>query len=83
MEILSDFRWACQRVQLEDFMTVFSRIACIAGAAPLLGAGLIRTYASIVLPMMRPAFLSIFIILAHLAIKSFDLVVALTGGGPG
>ena len=27
--------------------------------------------------------LSAFIILAHLAIKSFDLVMALTGGGPG
>jgi glucose/mannose transport system permease protein len=32
---------------------------------------------------VRPVFLSSFIILAHLAIKSYDLVVALTGGGPG
>jgi glucose/mannose transport system permease protein len=52
-------------------------------AAAIDGAGPIRTYASIVLPMVRPVFLSTFIILAHLAIKSFDLVVALTGGGPG
>jgi glucose/mannose transport system permease protein len=52
-------------------------------AAAIDGAGPIRTYASIVLPMIRPVFLSTFIILAHLAIKSFDLVVALTGGGPG
>ena len=29
------------------------------------------------------AFLSAFVILSHLAIKSYDLVVALTGGGPG
>jgi glucose/mannose transport system permease protein len=28
-------------------------------------------------------FLSSLVILAHLAIKSYDLVVALTGGGPG
>ena len=28
-------------------------------------------------------FLSALVILAHLAIKSYDLVVALTGGGPG
>ncbi len=33
--------------------------------------------------MMRPVFLSSFVILGHLAIKSFDLVIALTGGGPG
>lgn len=52
-------------------------------AAAIDGAGPLRTYASVVLPIMRPVFLSSFIILAHLAIKSFDLVVALTGGGPG
>ncbi len=32
---------------------------------------------------MRPVFFSTLMILAHIAIKSFDLVVALTGGGPG
>ncbi|AXS41621.1 sugar ABC transporter permease [Breoghania sp. L-A4] len=52
-------------------------------AAAIDGAGPIRTYTGIVLPMMRPVFLSTIIILAHLAIKSFDLVIALTGGGPG
>ena len=40
------------------------------------GAGPWRTYTGIVLPMMRPVFLSTIIILAHLAIKSFDLVIA-------
>ena len=52
-------------------------------AAAMDGAGPWRTYTGIVLPMMRPVFLSTIIILAHLAIKSFDLVIALTGGGPG
>ena len=52
-------------------------------AAAIDGAGPIRTYTGIVLPIVRPMFLSSFIILAHLAIKSFDLVIALTGGGPG
>jgi glucose/mannose transport system permease protein len=33
--------------------------------------------------MLRPVFLSAFIVLAHMAIKSYDLVIALTGGGPG
>jgi glucose/mannose transport system permease protein len=28
-------------------------------------------------------FLSALIVLAHMAIKSYDLVIALTGGGPG
>jgi len=32
---------------------------------------------------MRPVFFSAFIMLAHIAIKSFDLIMALTGGGPG
>jgi glucose/mannose transport system permease protein len=52
-------------------------------AAAIDGAGPIRTYASIVLPIIRPVFFSSIIILSHLAIKSFDLVIALTGGGPG
>lgn len=52
-------------------------------AAAIDGAGPFRTYLSIVLPMLRPVFMSTVIILAHLSIKSFDLVVALTGGGPG
>jgi glucose/mannose transport system permease protein len=52
-------------------------------AAAIDGAGPWRTYTGIVLPMMRPVFLSAFVVLMHLAIKSSDLVVALTGGGPG
>ena len=42
-----------------------------------------RIYASIIIPSMASVFLSAFVVLAHLAIKSFDLVIALTGGGPG
>ena len=42
-----------------------------------------RVYSAIIIPSMAPIFLSAFIVLAHLAIKSFDLVIALTGGGPG
>ena len=42
-----------------------------------------RIYSAIIIPSMAPIFLSAFIVLAHLAIKSFDLVIALTGGGPG
>ncbi|MDA7598872.1 sugar ABC transporter permease, partial [Alphaproteobacteria bacterium] len=42
-----------------------------------------RIYTSIIIPSMVSIFLSAFIVLSHLSIKSFDLVIALTGGGPG
>jgi glucose/mannose transport system permease protein len=52
-------------------------------AAQIDGASSIKLYQRIVIPMLRPIFLSAFVVLAHLAIKSYDLVVALTNGGPG
>lgn len=52
-------------------------------AAQIDGASNWQLYRRIVIPLLRPAFLSAFVILFHLAIKSYDLVVALTGGGPG
>ena len=52
-------------------------------AASIDGATLPTIYWRIIIPIMRPVFLTAFVILSHLAIKSFDLVVALTGGGPG
>ncbi len=52
-------------------------------AAQVDGAGLPRIYRSIIIPSLRPVFFSAIIILSHIAIKSFDLVMALTGGGPG
>lgn len=52
-------------------------------AAQLDGASLFSVYSRIIIPSMRPVFFSAFIMLAHLAVKSFDLIIALTGGGPG
>ena len=52
-------------------------------AAQIDGASGFRIYRRIIIPMMRPVFLSAFVVLAHLAIKAYDLVIALTGGGPG
>jgi len=52
-------------------------------AAQIDGASTWATYRRIVIPMLSPAFLSAFVVLAHMAIKSYDLVIALTGGGPG
>jgi glucose/mannose transport system permease protein len=52
-------------------------------AAQMDGASNWNMYRRIIIPQLRPAFLSAFVILSHLAIKTFDLVIALTGGGPG
>ncbi len=52
-------------------------------AAQMDGASMMTIYRRIVLPYLRPVFFSAFMILSHIAIKSFDLVMALTGGGPG
>ncbi|MBH84287.1 sugar ABC transporter permease [Marinobacter sp. BGYM27] len=55
----------------------------IINAARVDGASLPRIYLRIVLPAMRPVFFSSVMVLAHIAIKSFDLVTAMTSGGPG
>lgn len=52
-------------------------------AAQIDGAKGFTIYKRIIIPLMRPVFLSAFVVLAHLAIKAYDLVIALTGGGPG
>ena len=52
-------------------------------AAQMDGASLPRIYWRIVLPALRPVFFSTLMVLSHLAIKSFDLIMALTSGGPG
>jgi glucose/mannose transport system permease protein len=52
-------------------------------AARVDGATSAQLYRRIVIPMLRPIFLSAFVVLAHMAIKSYDLVIALTNGGPG
>ena len=55
----------------------------IVKAAKIDGAGLFTVYWKILLPMMRPVFFTSFVILVHISIKSYDLIVALTQGGPG
>ncbi len=42
-----------------------------------------RTYVSIVLPMVTPSILTSFALLGAGAVKNYDLVIAMTGGGPG
>jgi glucose/mannose transport system permease protein len=52
-------------------------------AAQIDGASMPRIYWRILLPILRPVVFSTVLVLAHLSIKSFDLVMALTNGGPG
>ena len=52
-------------------------------AAQIDGAGPWRTYIKVVLPTIAPIFLAVIVVLLQFAIKTFDLVVALTAGGPG
>lgn len=52
-------------------------------AAQIEGASLPLIYRQIIIPMLRPAMLSVIVLLSYVAIKSFDLVLALTNGGPG
>jgi glucose/mannose transport system permease protein len=52
-------------------------------AARLDGARTWQIYLRIIIPQLGPIFVSAFVILAHMAIKSYDLVIALTNGGPG
>ena len=55
----------------------------IVRAARIDGAGPVRTYVSVILPSIGPAFASAFVLLVAFALKMFDLVVAMTAQGPG
>jgi glucose/mannose transport system permease protein len=52
-------------------------------AAQIDGASRFRIYRKIILPTIAPIFVAVTVVLLQFAIKTFDLVVALTNGGPG
>ncbi len=52
-------------------------------AAQIDGAGPARIYRKVILPSIAPIFVAVAVVLLQFAIKTFDLVVALTAGGPG
>jgi glucose/mannose transport system permease protein len=52
-------------------------------AAQIDGASPWRTYRRVVFPTIGPIFLAVLVMLLQFAIKTYDLVVALTAGGPG
>lgn len=52
-------------------------------AARIDGAGAFRTYRKVILPTIAPLFVAVLVVLLQFAIKTFDLAIALTKGGPG
>ncbi|AUR01887.1 sugar ABC transporter permease [Phaeobacter inhibens] len=52
-------------------------------AARVDGIGVTKTYVRVIIPMMRPVFVTALVIIASGIIKLYDLVVAQTNGGPG
>jgi glucose/mannose transport system permease protein len=52
-------------------------------AARIDGASELQIYRYIILPLLQPVTLSVVIILGHISLKIYDLVVSMTGSGPG
>src|SRR5215469_8157908 len=52
-------------------------------AAQIDGASMPRIYRRIILPAIGPIFIAVLVVLLQSAIKTFDLVLAMTQGGPG
>lgn len=52
-------------------------------AARVDGIPMWKTYLFIVIPMMRPVFITALVLIGSAIVKVYDLVVAQTGGGPG
>ena len=52
-------------------------------AARIDGASAWRLYRKVILPTIAPIFIAVVVVLLQFAIKTFDLAVALTNGGPG
>jgi glucose/mannose transport system permease protein len=78
-----NFDWLVQS-ETAIYCVVIAGIWQSAGFAMALSlAGLRGIDDSIILPILRPVVFSTVLVLSHLSIKSFDLVMALTSGGPG
>lgn len=52
-------------------------------AARVDGISTVKTYVRVIIPMMRPVFVTALVLIAAGIIKLYDLVVAQTSGGPG
>ncbi|MCG3268675.1 carbohydrate ABC transporter permease [Yoonia sp. I 8.24] len=52
-------------------------------AARVDGIGTVKTYIRVIIPMMRPVFVTSLVLIGSGIVKLYDLVVAQTSGGPG
>jgi multiple sugar transport system permease protein len=52
-------------------------------AARLDGAGVLNRFRHVTLPLLRPAIVTVLLIQSLLALRGFDIIFAMTGGGPG
>jgi len=52
-------------------------------AARIEGIGTVKTYVRIIIPMMRPVFVTSLVLIGAGIVKLYDLVIAQTSGGPG
>ena len=52
-------------------------------AARIDGASEWQVYHRVIIPMMKPVTVTVLVILLHISLKTFDLVVAMAGPGPG
>lgn len=52
-------------------------------AARIDGAGSITIYRRVIIPLLKPVTLTALLLTGMVAVKTFDLVVTMTGGGPG
>lgn len=74
---VTGFTMALFLAGLRGIDTEILKAARVDGASPW------KTYTRIIIPALRPVFMTALVIEGHLAIKSYDLVVSLTNGGPG
>ena len=52
-------------------------------AARIDGAGEWQVYRRVIIPLLKPVTISVIIILLHVSLKIFDLVITMSGVGPG
>ena len=76
--------WQSSGFAMAIFLAALRGIdAEIVKAARIDGATSWQTYRSIIMPLLRPALFTAIIVQVALALRCFDLMVAMTGGGPG
>jgi glucose/mannose transport system permease protein len=76
--------WQLGGFAMANFLAALAALpADLKEAASLDGAGAYHYHRYVVFPMLRPMIVVVLILLTHVSLKSFDLVYAMAGQGPG